>query len=208
MTAASARQIAAIHTLARALGLDEDCRRAVIAAECGGKRSSAELTIVEAGRVIERLRAERGQMAPAAPLPGHPRARRIDGPWAGKLRALWITGYNLGVVRDRTDAALLAFCERQTGIARPEWWRESIVAARAVEGIKAMCAREAGMRWPPATAPAAAIKEAVIAAQCARLAALGEVPAARHVDATLDDVAQTLGRQLRRALARAPLNNQ
>jgi len=38
-----------------------------------------------------------------------------------KLRAMWIALADAGVVRDRSDKALIMFCARITGIARIEW---------------------------------------------------------------------------------------
>lgn len=205
MTAlATPRQIAAIHTLAKTLGLDEDLRRAVIAAEAGGKRSCSELNFLEAGRVVERLKQEQSKTARCA-FKGRSNAsqargaRVVDGAYGPKLKALWLSAYNLGVVRERTDAALLAFCERQTGIAHPRWWRESAVAAKAIEALKAWMTREAGVVWPPRGADIADVKLAVIAAQCRRIEARGQTPCLCLGDLDLDDAMQTLGRQLRAA---------
>ncbi len=208
----SSRQIAAIHTLAKSLGLDDDLRRAVIAAEAGGKRSSKELTFAEAGRVIERLKHEQTKGRRTAIddastdaqnfVPPAKGSVRLDGPYAGKLRALWISGWNLGVVRDRTDRALLAFLERQTGVSHPRFLREPRQAWKAIEGLKAWIAREADVDWPPANAGVDDVKRAVIAAQSARLLRLGIALPAFDVALALDDQARGLGLALRAALAR------
>jgi phage gp16-like protein len=193
MIAASRSQIGAIHAIAAKAGLDDDTRRDVIERETG-KRSAAELTLVEAGRVIEHLKG----LAPAATAKG---AVRLDGPYAGKLRALWISAWLLGVVRERADKALLAFVERQTGLSHTRWLREPVEGAKAIEGLKKWIAREAGVEWPSGRkADIGDVKLAVIAAQHRRLAELGQPaqPALNH-DA-LDDEMQVLGRRLRQVM--------
>ena len=207
---ASVRQIGAIHAIAARIGLDEDARRDVIAGEADGKRSSKELSAAEAGRVIERLKAlstpvqsvvNPSLKRASSPLPRARGALRLDGSYAPKLRALWISGWNLGVVRDRSDKALLAFLERQTGIAHTRWLREPSDAAKAIEALKKWLARDAGVKWPGARSGVTEVKRAILDAQCARLAALGETPVVSVYGRDLDQIAQTLGEQLRAAAA-------
>lgn len=153
---ASRQQIGAIHAAKSRAGLDDDSYRDMLRRETG-QSSSKSLNAREAGRVLDYLRALPGR--PDAPLKTPSKRRkgavRIDGTYAGKLRALWITGYNLGVVEDRSDRALVAFCERQTGIAHPNWWRDAAPAQAAIEGLKAWIAREAGVDWSRARSPRA-----------------------------------------------------
>jgi hypothetical protein len=47
------KQKALIHMMAGSLGLDDAAYRSLIAAQCGGKRSAAELTYAEAERLID-----------------------------------------------------------------------------------------------------------------------------------------------------------
>lgn len=138
MSRATSRQIAAIHATAKAGGLDEAARREVMTA-VAGKASSRDLTADEAGRVIERLKA----LAPSQRSP----ARRLDGRYASVLRALWLSGWNLGVVSNRRDEALIAFVERQTGIDHPRWLVDPADARKAIEGLKLWLKREAGVAW-------------------------------------------------------------
>lgn len=166
MSTATAQQIGAIHGIARRLGLDTDTRRDVIAAVAGGKRSCADLSKAEAIRVIDRLKALQGGATPARG------AADLAGPYAAKLRALWLSGWHLGVVRDRTDTALLAFLERQTGLEHTRFLSDAASARRVIEALKAWLAREAGVEWP-ASGSVEASKAAVWQAQRRRLAALG-----------------------------------
>ncbi|WP_165825227.1 regulatory protein GemA [Rhodopseudomonas palustris] len=185
---ASAPQIAKIHVLAKQAGIDEDCRRDMMFSVCG-KRSAADLTPGEAVAVIDRLK---GASKPD-----------IDGPYGKKLRALWISGWHLGVVHNRTDAAMLAFLERQTGIERTRWLRAATDARKAVEALKLWLSREAGVQWPAGDDPLA-VRRAVIEAQRKRLVALDELVAYFEPADTaegLDKLIALLGDRLRRALA-------
>ncbi|MBB5046768.1 phage gp16-like protein [Rhodopseudomonas rhenobacensis] len=185
----SAPQIAMIHLLAKQAGIDDDCRRDVMEAVCG-KRSARDLTAIEAVNVIDRLK-------------GASKSADIDGPYGKKIRALWISAWNLGVVHNRTDAAMLAFVERQTGIERTRWLRAAKDARKAVEALKQWLAREAGVKWPAGDDPIA-VRRAVIEAQ-QRLLGLPVMPATELLpdDAVyLDQKISLLGRQLRKALAK------
>ena len=200
---ATAAQIAAIHTIARRAGLDEEARRAVIQRETG-KRSSRDLSELEAGRVIEALKvfSNTSRMAvderpSAPPRPLAKGAVPLDGPYAGKLRALWLTAWNLGVVRDRTDRALLAFLERQTKTSHPRWLKDPALASAAIEGLKGWIARESGIRWPARSADAADVQAVVITAQVAMLVGLGGDATGLPVEAK--DAMVELGRRIRSA---------
>ncbi|WP_051357352.1 regulatory protein GemA [Azorhizobium doebereinerae] len=166
MSTATAQQIGAIHGIARRLGLDTDTRRDVIAAVAPGKRSCADLSKAEAIRVIDRLKALQGGASPARG------AADLAGPYAAKLRALWLSGWHLGVVRDRTDTALLAFLERQTGLEHTRFLADAAAARRVIEALKAWLAREGGVEWP-ASGSVEASKAAVWRAQRRRMVALG-----------------------------------
>lgn len=78
---------------------------------------------------------------------------KLSGPYSAKLQALWIAGYNLGIVRDRDDAALEAFVKRQTGIERERWLRFARDAEQVIEALKDWIAREGGVVWSDAGLP-------------------------------------------------------
>lgn len=183
-------QIAAIHALAKRAGLDDDARRAVMMAATG-KSSSRDLSAAEAGRVIEQLRMLAGEGVPADG------ALRIEGPYADKMRALWLSAWHLGITRDRTDRALAAFVRRQTGLDHPRWLREAAAASAVIEALRAWMTREAGVEWPTSRAGEMQ-QDAVIAAQ-ARI--LGIVPPAGGGVAAM----RALGRRVRAAKGRRAL---
>ncbi|MEX2126938.1 MAG: regulatory protein GemA [Xanthobacteraceae bacterium] len=168
---ATTRQIAIIHTLKSRLGLDDATYRQMLHGMTG-RRSSKEITREQAGDVIEKLQGSVGGRAgSSASGLGSAAAGAVagmDSPVAKKLRALWIAGWNLGVVKARGDRALLAFVERQTGVSHTRFLKEPGEGSKAIEGVKAWLAREAGVKWP-AQQDAVESRVAVIDAQWQRL---------------------------------------
>ncbi len=142
----------AIYGLRKELGLDDDTARDFYAREVG-KRSLREMSVGEQVKVMQALQREvRGSGAAAQ--------RKLAGPYSGKLQALWISGYHLGVVRVRTDAAMLGFLERQTGIQHTRFLRDPADARRVIEALKAWLARQAGVEWGEHDEPEDAVLEA------------------------------------------------
>lgn len=128
--------LAAIHVAKKQLGLDDETYRAVLL-RVTGKASSAAMSEAERGAVLEELRRQ-----------GFKGAKKgLEGPFAPKLQALWIAAWNLGLVRDRADAAMLAFVARQTGIQHTRFLIAAEDARKAVEALKAWMARDGGVDW-------------------------------------------------------------
>ncbi len=136
--------IAAIHVAKKHLGLDDDTYRAKLA-RITGKHSVKDMTEAEREKVLTVFRNEGFKPAPAA--------RRVDGrqkltgKFAKKLQALWIAAWNLGIVRDRDDKALLAFVKRQTGLDHTRFLVYPDDANRAIEALKGWINREAGVPY-------------------------------------------------------------
>jgi len=123
----------AIFAACRRAGIDDDDRRD-IGRQVTGKASLTKMTPAEMAAVLNALNGR----ASGSALP--------RSPGAGKLRALWISGWHLGVVRDRTDAGLTAWLKRQTGLDAARWATPADTA-RAIDALKAWLAREAGVEW-------------------------------------------------------------
>ena len=132
--------LSAIHVAKKQLGLDEDTYRAVLV-RITGKRSAGDMSERERMAVVEELR-KRG-FKPAS----KGKQQRLAGPFATKLQALWIAGWNLGIVQDASDTALLSFVKRQTGIDHTRFLRFADDAALAIEGLKSWIGREGGVDW-------------------------------------------------------------
>ena len=63
------------------------------------------------------------------------------------MRALWISAFHLGVVRERGDEALAAWLGRQTGAEAARATPAAL--ARAARALEAWLARAAGVDWRP-----------------------------------------------------------
>ena len=213
--------IGKVHIAKAALGLDDDAYRDLLAARAG-KRSAAKCSNAQLVGLLEYFKAQGFRAWREAGT-----RRPAPGPEAAKARALWISLYHLGVVRDPAEAALAAYAARQTGLAAPEWirdWRP------VVEGLKGWAARPAekgggGVDWSPYPthgAPARRYNRArVIEAQwrillragavrhggtldgyCRAIAGIdAHVALVNFSDVQLDRVIETLGRKIRAAKA-------
>lgn len=132
--------VAAIHVAKKDLGLDDDTYRDLLA-RVTGKRSAKDMSDVERRAVLDEMRRQGFKAV------SNGARTRLEGRFAKKLQALWIAGWNLGVVTNRDDAALVAFVKRQTGIDHVRFLVDAAEARKAVEAIKAWLAREAGVDW-------------------------------------------------------------
>lgn len=138
--------LAKIHVAKKQLGLDEDTYRAVLV-RAGGQASAKGMSEAQLGRVLEEFK--RLGFKPTVKAASNGRRKALEGKFAPKLQALWIAGWNLGIVRNRDDKALLAFVKRQTGLDHTRFLHHPEDAARAIEALKGWLAREGGVDWSP-----------------------------------------------------------
>jgi alkanesulfonate monooxygenase SsuD/methylene tetrahydromethanopterin reductase-like flavin-dependent oxidoreductase (luciferase family) len=187
---ATTDQIRALQAARRSFGMDDDDYRAWLAREAG-VGSTRDLTRAQAAALLDQLN-RRGRRAPAATASGR---------YTAKLRALWISAWHLGVVRERDDRALIAFVERQTGLTHTRFLTDAKEASKAIEALKSWIARQAGVVWPKDGGDALSAKRAVLRAQARMLAGEHGVNALTlHVpDDQLDVSIAEFGRQIRRA---------
>jgi CRISPR/Cas system CMR-associated protein Cmr5 small subunit len=133
--------LAILHIAKKQLGLDDNTWRDLLERETG-KRSSKDMSDGERGRVLDVLKSQGFKPASRSSRKG------LEGKYAGKLQALWIAGWNLGLMRENgADAALLAFVKRQTGIDHTRFLRYHDDATKAIEALKAWLARDGGVDW-------------------------------------------------------------
>lgn len=192
---ASAGQIAAIHTIAKRIGMTDDDRRTVMRGLTGCE-TSRDLTAFQASALIDHI----NRMAAGGDQARPDGALRLSGPYAPVCRALWLSGYNLGLVRDRTDRALVAFVRRQTGIDHLDWVRRPADGQRVIEALKAWLER-GGVAWPDCHNPSARAKKiAIVEAQARRLRLPAESLDA-YRDAELDALIAERGRTIRKRQA-------
>ena len=208
MSGATNDQIKAIHTLARRAGMDEDTRRAFMERETG-VRSSKDMSVVQAASVIDKLKVVAGDRHDTPRKPLTKGALRLDGPFVGPARALWISGYHLGVVHDRTDKALNAFAARQTSVDSLNWVKSPKDGSRLIEALKGWLAREAGVDWTAHGQDARGRKTAVYLAIRRMLTAAGidvqfvdypgRIGVRSLAEEKIDELVAAAGQELRRA---------
>jgi phage gp16-like protein len=141
--------IGKIHVAKAQLGLDDETYRSVLR-RVTGKESAKDCSFTE----LENVKAEMVNLGWKPAKKAHPRAGRrplADGDVPAKLRALWISGHHLGVVKDPGEAALAAFVKRATGGRKSGvdalQWLNEIDARKAIEALKAWLAREGRVDW-------------------------------------------------------------
>lgn len=156
---------AAINVAWKARGLDEDTARDAYE-RITGKRRLTLMSDSEQRAVLASFNA--------SPAPANRPTRRkgLKGPYAAKLQALWISGWNLGIVRDNRDSAMLAFVARQTGIENTAFLRSAADARKAVEALKTWLARAGGVDWGQFADP----QDCVLAAQGRLVGAVAAAP--------------------------------
>jgi len=125
----------------RALGIAEEDDRRALYERVTGKRRLRDMSPREKDAIAGELRRLGFRSAS--------RQRLLTGPYAKKLQALWIAGWNLGLIRKREDAALVAFVRRQTGIDHPRFLVDPASADKAVEALKAWLTRDGDVAWHP-----------------------------------------------------------
>lgn len=189
----TAAQTRAIHALKRQIPhFGDDDYRALLAREFRAKSSTA-LSERQAAKLIELLKALAGQHPQAPRASARRPSETVSGPYAGKLRALWISAYNLGVVDNRDDRALIGFAERQTKIAHPRFLQNHKDAKKVIEALKAMMTRDAGVQWPASDDIEAAKREIAfcVARKCFESGAFTPfVKGASFEDCWASDIAQ------------------
>lgn len=165
--------IGKIHVAKAQMGLDEETYRALLE-RVTGKTSSKACSISELEAVVREfvnLGWKPKRTAPARSGKARPMA---SSEVAAKARALWLSLWHLGVVRDPSESALTAFCKRQTGMADLAWIRDQRQAEKLIEALKKMAMR-AGVDWSASTG-GGGDRERVMLAQAKILKAAGAVP--------------------------------
>lgn len=197
--------LAKIHLGAKELGLSDEVRRDLMARVTGGKRSAGDCTDAELHKVLEEYRRlgwkpTSGKSAKISGFRSSPR-KAASSPFARKARALWISLYQLGVVRDPSDQALEAMGRRQLGVDRLQWADEG-QSHRLVEALKAMAERAGWQQDLHGIKPARHIwtlKARLVNAQRTKLGLKYLVGINRCTEAELDALAREQGQTINAA---------
>jgi len=127
----SARMIKLIHVAKRQLGLDDDTYREMLQSVTG-KTSTASMTNRELLAVCDALKKKGFKVS---------RPRAMDNSeQAKKIRSLWLELADAGIVRNRSEVALLAYVRRITKTERMEWCTVKQLQA-VIETLKAWGSR-------------------------------------------------------------------
>ncbi|PHQ63551.1 MAG: hypothetical protein COC10_05635 [Sphingobium sp.] len=135
--------LAKVHLARKMLGLEDEDYRATLR-RITRQPSAKKCTIAQLQDVVaefERQGFTASVRPDAKPRKTPPRA---DHPAARKARAMWLSLYNLGVIRNPSEKALEAFAARQLKCERMAWMRQS-ECFRLIEALKAMAERNG---WP------------------------------------------------------------
>lgn len=141
-------QLAAVHIAQKALGLSADDAEA-LKLSVTGVASAGDMTMAQRRKYLAHLsqlqaskaraRGDRPAHDPSRPAVQRGQADAGDGRW-GKARVLWQALACNGQVRTDTDAALMAYVKRQTGL---EHWRflNNAQVNTVIESLKRWCVR-------------------------------------------------------------------
>jgi phage gp16-like protein len=180
--------LAAVHIARKDLALDTDSYRAILR-RLTGLDSAGLMTIEQLGTVLDEFRRLGWRPKHHAKRAGSRRLAR--GGVASKIRALWLSLYHLGAVRDPSEEALAHFIAETTGTEAMQWL-DNAAADTVIKALRGWCGRvgfvqpdaelvrkitgwRAGAKLPPLAASAFgfAAKCWLIECQWKRLIALG-----------------------------------
>lgn len=198
---------AKIEIAKKALGLNEDTYRDLLAQRYG-KASRTAMTDGELINLVEHFKAS--GFKPKQATAGRPLAQGSE---QKKMRALWLSLWNLGVITDVSEEALAGFARRvtggkQNGVEALQWLHGDN-AFRVIEALKERLARDGGVSWEPTKDARGRIidndpRHRIIEAQRRLLRKLGEIPAFASdyllSDAKADELIRSQGKEIRRAL--------
>lgn len=137
------KDLAKIHIAKKDLGLDDETYRALLQ-RVAGVQSARDLDAKGCSTVLAEFYRSGWRPKPPRSKQG---ATLANDPQSRKIRALWLTLFDAGVVRDASEQALGRYCKRQTGVERLHWLSAG-QARKLIEALKQWGAR-AGVALEP-----------------------------------------------------------
>lgn len=138
---------AKIEIAKKELGLDDATFRDVLEQRYG-KRSRTGMSDAELVDLVEHFKS-RG-FKPKRAKVGRPLAQGAE---QRKMRALWLTLWNLGAIDDASEEALAGFARRVTGGkeigVEALQWLHGDDAFKVIEALKERATRDGGVSWAP-----------------------------------------------------------
>lgn len=122
-----------IHVARRELQMDDDTYRLMLSGmpALGGVTSTADLSVPNLVQVLEQLKQKGFKVRPTS-TSKRPRAK--DGQ-SRKIRSLWLSLRDAGVLRDPSEKALVNFVHGATGVAALQWLTGA-QASQVIEQLK------------------------------------------------------------------------
>jgi phage gp16-like protein len=197
--------MAKVHLAKKELGLDDETYRAVVL-RVTTRASSADCTEAQLAALLDEFKRLGWKGAKAGPSKratslNHEimKPRAADHPSAKKARALWISLYQLGVVREPSEQALEAFAARQLKCERLQWADQGQVY-KLIEALKAMAERAGWSQDLNGVRPADHVETLKLRLANALRAKLGLKPfgSGWYLDETLDEAIERMAAWLRR----------
>lgn len=163
--------LATVHIARKQLAMQDDDYGALME-RVTGHRSAADCSDDQLHRAIREFEAKGFRSTS-----GRSKRRIVGGgETVRKARAMWISLYQLGAIRDGSDAALEVLGRRQLKVDRLVWANERH-ANRLIEALKAMADRAGWDQRVPSRLPTRdrirLLKDRLVGAQLAKLAAAG-----------------------------------
>lgn len=127
------RLIKLIHVGRRELDMDTDTYRLMLAGmkQLDGVTSTADLSVPKLKLVLEQLKSKGFKVRPNKKTT-RPMA---DDTQSKKIRSMWLSLHDAGVVRDPSESALVKFVEKMTGVKALQWLTIA-QASRVIENLK------------------------------------------------------------------------
>ncbi|HWP96431.1 MAG TPA: phage protein GemA/Gp16 family protein [Syntrophomonadaceae bacterium] len=130
----SSGQMKRIYATARKLGIDNELLHDMVETQCKKKHIS-DLTMIQAGRMIDRLGQMEGRVIT------NTAGRKV--PLVTKRQRYKIDQLVTQLGWDDNPKRLKGFCKKYTGVDNPDWMTKE-QAWRLIEGLKALLQREPG----------------------------------------------------------------
>lgn len=125
-----------IHIAKSQLAIDDDTYRQMLLATAG-KDSTRQCSIPQLQEVLDTLKAQGFSVKTDRKT----RSRKPDNaPQSKKIRALWLTLADAGLVQNRSEEALGRWVKRETGVEALNWL-SSEQASQCIEKLKKWLAR-------------------------------------------------------------------
>lgn len=122
--------IARIHVAKKQMAMDDDSYRGLLR-RVGGAESCTAMDM----HALERVISEFERLGFRKTGPKRAKREKLAGaPVATKIRALWMSLWNLGAIHDPGEPALEAFCKRMAGVEKLQWLTPSM-ADRVIRGL-------------------------------------------------------------------------